>query len=151
MASSFPNPSQGMVLGMPAHLLPACAYGAITLFSGPFQATLAWLVRRRLVLHPTSPTGFLVGFGLDFSLFARCYWGNPVWFLFLPLLRCFSSGGSRSLRSAAGPRRSPQQEVPLRDPRIYDCVRLPGAFRSLPRPSSAFKPSHSPDGVSCRA
>ena len=53
-------------------------------------------MRRRLVLHPTSPTGFLVGFGLDFSLFARCYWGNPIWFLFLPLLRCFRSGGSRS-------------------------------------------------------
>jgi hypothetical protein len=47
--------------------------------------------------NPTSPTSFLTGFGLDFSLFARCYWGNPFWFLFLPLLRCFSSGGSRSV------------------------------------------------------
>jgi hypothetical protein len=26
--------------------------------------------------------------------------------------------------------------------RIRDCVRLPGAYRSLPRPSSALKPSH---------
>lgn len=30
-------------------------------------------------------------------------------------------------------------------------MRLPGAFRCLPRPSSALKPSHSPDGVACRA
>jgi hypothetical protein len=30
-------------------------------------------------------------------------------------------------------------------------MRLPGAFRRLPRPSSALKPSHSPDGVACRA
>ena len=27
----------------------------------------------------------------------------------------------------------------------------PGRYRSLPRPSSALKPSHSPDGVACRA
>ena len=29
--------------------------------------------------------------GLAFSLFARRYWGNPLRFLFLELLRCFSS------------------------------------------------------------
>jgi len=28
------------------------------------------------------------------------------------------------------------------DLRIKDCMRLPGAYRSLPRPSSALKPSH---------
>ena len=28
-------------------------------------------------------------------------------------------------------------------------MRLPGAFRRLPRPSSALKPSHSPDSVAC--
>lgn len=27
----------------------------------------------------------------------------------------------------------------------------PGLYRSLPRPSSALKPSHPPDGVACRA
>ena len=30
-------------------------------------------------------------------------------------------------------------------------MQLPGAFRRLPRPSSVLKPSHSPDGVACRA
>ena len=34
------------------------------------------------------------------------------------------------------------EEVLFRDLRIRDCVRLPGAYRSLPRPSSALKPSH---------
>ena len=30
-------------------------------------------------------------------------------------------------------------------------MQLPEAFRRLPRPSSALKPSHPPDGVACRA
>lgn len=45
----------------------------------------------------------------------------------------------------------PRREVPLGYLRIEGCVRLPGAYRSLPRPSSAPKPSHSSGGVSCRA
>ena len=36
------------------------------------------------------------------------------------------------------------REVPFGDLRIEGCVRLPGAYRSLPRPSSAPKPSHPP-------
>lgn len=39
------------------------------------------------------------------------------------------------------------REVLLGDLRINGCVRLPGAYRSLPRPSSAPKPSHPPDSV----
>jgi hypothetical protein len=35
-----------------------------------------------------------------------------------------------------------RSEVLFGDPRIIDCMRLPEAFRSLPRPSSALKPSH---------
>lgn len=37
------------------------------------------------------------------------------------------------------------QEVPFGDPRFNSSLRLPGAFRSLARPSSAPEPSHSPD------
>ena len=36
-------------------------------------------------------------------------------------------------------------DVLFGDPRIEDCMRLPGAFRSLPRPSSASEPSHPSD------
>jgi hypothetical protein len=82
-------------------------------------------------------------FGLGCFLFARRYSGNPSWFLLLPLLRCFSSGGSRSSRSDGRSR----QEFLFGDPRIEGCLRLPGAYRSLPRPSSAPKPSHPPDSV----
>jgi hypothetical protein len=39
------------------------------------------------------------------------------------------------------------QEVPFGNPRINGCVRLPGAYRSLPRPSSAPEPSHPPNSV----
>jgi hypothetical protein len=38
---------------------------------------------------PTTPTGIPTGLGS--SRFARRYWGNHVCFLFLQLLRCFSS------------------------------------------------------------
>ena len=36
-------------------------------------------------------------------------------------------------------------------PRIEGCVRLPEAYRGLPRPSSASEPSYPPDGVAYRA
>lgn len=41
----------------------------------------------------------------------------------------------------------PWQEVPFGDPGFNGCVRLPRAYRSLPRPSSAPEPSHPPGGV----
>jgi hypothetical protein len=44
---------------------------------------------------PTTPTSAEVGLGC--SLFARRYWGNRFCFLFLRLLRCFSSPGSLAL------------------------------------------------------
>jgi hypothetical protein len=41
---------------------------------------------------PTTPSTVVDGLG--WSLFARRYWGNRFCFLFLGLLRCFSSPGS---------------------------------------------------------
>ena len=84
-----------------------------------------------------------MGFGLDSSLFARCYSGNPVWFLFLPLLRCFRSGGSRSLPGAPRLRRtvvgSPIQESPVL--KLHTLTRGPiAAGRALPRRSSRAIP-----------
>src|SRR5439155_27139501 len=49
------------------------------------------------------------------------------------------------------PRYHPVLEAPFGNLRIEGCVRLPGAYRSLPRPSPAPKPSHPSGGVSCRA
>ena len=39
------------------------------------------------------------------------------------------------------------QEFPFGHPRIKGSLRLPGAFRSLARPSSAPEPSHPPGGI----
>ena len=46
--------------------------------------------------NPTSPASFLAGFGLGSAGFGRPYSRHPVWFLFLRVLRCFTSPRSRS-------------------------------------------------------
>ena len=78
--------------------------------------------------------------GLASSTFARHYSRNLVWFLFLPLLRCFSSGGSPH---------TPMYSVYVLwfftievslfgNLRIEAYLQLPAAYRSLSRPSSAL-------------
>ena len=83
-------------------LVPAFAYGPITLFGRTFQNILLTGIysrgdtrssdnipqpRRRNARAAYTPLG------LDSSLFARHYWGNRILFLFLRVLRCFSSPG----------------------------------------------------------
>jgi hypothetical protein len=81
--------------------------------------------------HPT---------GLGCSRFARHYSGNRACFLFLGVLRCFSSPtylltpygfrrGYRRITTGGFPHSEISGSKPVR--------RLPGAYRSLPRPSSA--------------
>ena len=97
---------------------------------------------------PAFPQGFtclvvlripLVG-GLGSSAFARRYLRNHYCFLFLSLLRCFSSGGSRphTMDSCAVAAGLLQQVSPFRDPRITGYLLLPAAYRSLSRLSSAL-------------
>ena len=57
-----------------------------------------------------------------------------LFFLFLRVLRCFSSPGW--LHRFYGARTSSVRVDPFGHPRIKTCLRFPGAFRSLPRPSS---------------
>ena len=57
-------------------------------------------------------------------------------FLFLRVLRCFSSPGLLSLRSDMS---STCRVAPFGHLRIKSCVPIPAAFRSLPRPSSPLK------------
>ena len=73
--------------------------------------------------------------GLGCSPVARRYWGNHCCFLFLRVLRCFSSPRWRRATGAAAahPR---GRVVPFGHPRITGRLRLPADFRSLPRPSS---------------
>ena len=78
--------------------------------------------------------------GLGSFHFARRYFGNRVFFLFLRLLRCFSSPGSLctpmdSVHSDGGFLR---RVSPFRYPWIVAYLQLPMAFRSLSRLSSAL-------------
>ena len=78
--------------------------------------------------------------GLGFSHFARRYYGNRSFFLFLRVLRCFSSPGSLVCTIYSCKRDWPptSRVSPFGYQGIYACLRLPLAFRSLPRPSSAL-------------
>ena len=82
---------------------------------------------------------------LGSSLFARRYWGNLLRFLFLCLLRCFTSAGSRPMRfwrrairfiiGLGFPiRKSPDQRL---------LVTYPELIADTPRPSSPQSPKAS--------
>ena len=72
--------------------------------------------------------------GLGYSPFARHYWGNHVCFLFLQVLRCFSSLRWPPALRDGTPSRC--RVFPFGHPRIKGHLHLPAAFRSLSRPSS---------------
>ena len=114
----------------------AFTYGAFTLFgrlsqnrSVSFQESLMQSVTPRCT-HP----------GLGSSAFARRYLQNRVFFLFLRVLRCFSSPGSLPYvmdwrMDDGGVLR---RVSPFRDLRINGYLLLPEAYRSLSRLSSAL-------------
>ena len=95
------------------------------------SAPTDWRYRR-----PTTPDVRKHTTGLGCSPFARHYWGNHCCFLFLGVLRCFSSPGSPHRPYAGDSRPSACWVVPFGNPRINGHLHLPGAYRSLSRPSS---------------
>ncbi len=127
------------------HILLGYTYGAFTLFGTALQPISASQARNwRESYNSTFPVIFITRFGLPYTPFARRYSGHHYCFLLLPVLRCFVSRSSRSLSRASGV--SSRQEVSFGNPGFKGCMRLPRAFRRLPRPSSAPEPSHSPGG-----
>ena len=78
--------------------------------------------------------------GLGSSGFARRYSRNRCFFLFLRLLRCFSSPGSlrTPMDSVHGTRGFLVWVSPFRHLRINGYLLLPAAYRSLSRLSSAL-------------
>ena len=78
--------------------------------------------------------------GLGSSNFARRYFRNRCFFLFLRLLRCFSSPGSPPyvMDWRMDDTSSSYRVSPFRHLRIKDYLHLPAAFRSLSRLSSAL-------------
>ena len=65
------------------------AYGALTRCGAPFHALP--LAFQQPLSGPTTPSALCNAGGLGYSPFDRLYWGNRVYFLFLQVLRCFSS------------------------------------------------------------
>ena len=84
---------------------------------------------------PTTPRGKPLGLG--FSRFARRYSGNRFFFLFLQLLRCFSSLRLPSLTLTVNDNTSRYWVPPFGYLRIIAYLLLPEAFRGSSRPSSA--------------
>ena len=78
--------------------------------------------------------------GLGSFPFARHYLGNRFFFLFLRVLRCFSSPGSPCIPmdSVCSNRGLLGQVSPFRNPRVKGYLLLTVAYRSLSRLSSAL-------------
>ena len=91
--------------------------------------------------------------GLGSFPFARRYLENRCFFLFLRLLRCFSSPGSppHAMDSRTDDRCLSCRVSPFRHPRINGYVLLPAAFRSLSRLSSALSAKASAFFSICRS
>ena len=76
--SGYPSPSNNFV------------YGTFTLFDLPFQVRSTIILRTKQGPNPSHITIW----GLGCSNFARHYFQNRFFFLFLRVMRCFSSPGS---------------------------------------------------------
>ena len=114
---------------------PDFAYGSFTLcgwLSQNHSAILLHSLLQSLTPECTHP-------GLGSFLFARRYSGNRFFFLFLRLLRCFSSPGSlRYTMDSCNDDCLTSRVSPFGYLRINGYLLLPEAFRSLSRPSSAL-------------
>ena len=78
--------------------------------------------------------------GLGSFRFARRYSGNRCFFLFLRVLRCFSSPGSlyMAMYSPYSDWSLPSRVSPFRNLRVNEYLLLTAAYRSLSRLSSAL-------------
>ena len=112
------------------------AYGALTLSGRSFQDRSARLVRN--VCSP-NPRMHAFWFGL-FRFRSPLLTKSIVFFLFLRLLRCFSSPGSPRIPmdSVYGDGGLLRRVSPFRDLRVDGYLLLTAAYRSLSRLSSAL-------------
>ena len=110
-------------------------YAALTLSGRAFHPCSTKNILR--FRRPSTPLSMLIGLG-SFP-FARRYLGNRSFFLLLRVLRCFSSPGSLiyTMYSCKCDWSPTSRVSPFGYQGIYARLRLPLAFRSLPRPSSA--------------
>ena len=106
----------------------------------PSLAGLSSAIPLSLEVTPAVRTPTCSHVGLGSSHFARRYSGNRCFFLFLRLLRCFSSPGSPPypMDSDMDTWSLSMWVSPFRYPWIIRYLLLPTAFRSLSRLSSAL-------------
>ena len=116
------------------YLLSAYVYGPITPFGQTFQTVPLRINSNRVVLQPQN---CLNNSGLGYSPFDRHYLGNHYCFLFLRLMRCFSSPGLPP--DCSGYHDCSWWVVPFGNPRIDSYLPIPAAYRSLSRPSSPLR------------
>ena len=99
MTSGFPHPNQGTVIWDSSSTLSGLrlrgCHPLWRAFSGHFNLT-SEEEAGPLTLHLPCLSAWDSVWTFPVSLAANR--GIPFWFLFLPLLRCFRSGGSRSVR-----------------------------------------------------
>ena len=110
-------------------------YRILTFFDQPSHAVRLTIVVLNAVLNPER----IAPLGLASSAFARHYSQNLGWFLFLALLRCFSSGGSPHIPIwfSIWCMCIHIRIAPFGNLRINSYLLIPAAYRSLSRPSSA--------------
>ena len=110
-------------------------YRTITFFGWPSHVILLRLQILNAVQNPDR----IATIGLASSTFARRYSQNLVWFLFLRVLRCFSSPRSLHLTMYSSSDHWFFISVVSQfgNLRIEAYLQLPAAYRSLSRPSSA--------------
>ena len=115
---------------------PSFAYGALTLSGRLSQNRSAGITGSFL----QSVTPWRTRHGLGSSAFARRYLRNRCFFLFLRVLRCFSSPGSLPyvMDWRTDDRGSLCRVSPFRNPRLNGYLLLTAAYRSLSRLSSAL-------------
>ena len=109
------------------------AYGTVTLFRQAFLP-VPLCITFHTAGGPTTPGVAIDNPGLGSCAFARHYLRNRSYFLFLRVLRCFSSPGS-PLTSVKCRNRF-RRVSPFGHPRVTGYLPLTAAFRSLSRPSS---------------
>ena len=114
-------------------------YRTVTSFGRPFHTVPLRILLLKSTLQPHTCQNRR---GLGLFLFARHYSGNHCCFLFLRVLRCFSSPGSLPVYTGYPDKSG--WVPPFGHPRINGYLHLPAASRSLSRPSSPLRAKASP-------
>ena len=120
---------------VPPRVSSVFGYGPLTLCGTTFlKFHLTVLIPYRWSYNPGA-----INPGLGFSAFVRHYRQNRFRFLFLWVLRCFTSPRLTLPRTLLRgvPRFDPRQVIPFGNPRVKASLPLSVAYRSLARPSSS--------------